>query len=62
MVVKKHAFVALPPAAMVSRTAQIGREVLDAAGRAVRAGATTDEIDRVVSPCMYPPSHTPLRR
>lgn len=28
---------------------QIGREVLDAAGRAVRAGATTDEIDRVVS-------------
>lgn len=27
---------------------QIGREVLDAAGRAVRVGATTDEIDRVV--------------
>lgn len=28
---------------------QIGREVLDAAGRAVRVGASTDEIDRVVS-------------
>ncbi len=28
---------------------QIGREVLDTAGRAIRAGVTTDEIDRVVS-------------
>lgn len=28
---------------------KIGREVLDEAGKALRVGATTDEIDRVVS-------------
>jgi methionyl aminopeptidase len=33
---------------MHRRACRIGREVLDAGGRAVRAGATTDEIDRVV--------------
>ncbi|CAM9648863.1 unnamed protein product [Laminaria digitata] len=31
----------------IRQACKIGREVLDAAGRAVRAGATTDEIDRV---------------
>jgi methionyl aminopeptidase len=29
----------------------IGRQVLDAAHAAVRPGITTDEIDRIVSPC-----------
>lgn len=33
---------------MAAITPQVGREVLDAAGKAVRVGVTTDEIDRVV--------------
>ena len=33
----------------IRKACRIGREVLDCGGRAVRAGVTCDEIDRVVS-------------
>lgn len=38
----------------ISKACLVGREVLDAAHRAVRPGVTTDEIDRVVS-AFWPP-------
>jgi methionine aminopeptidase len=35
----------------IREACRIGRQVLDAAHAAVRPGITTDEIDRIVSPC-----------
>ncbi len=37
----------------IRKACRIGREVLDIGGRAVRAGVTCDEIDRVVSNILH---------